>query len=72
MALIENQVVDSIELLPEIRHVNVRVKTKIVDDITNQVRGENNWRRSYKIGVDDDELRVVLGTDKANLIIANL
>jgi len=72
MALVERDVITRLILHPEARSVDITVDKQIVDDVTLEVKGHNKVSQAYKIGVDDNLLRTLLGTDKANLIIANL
>ena len=72
MALVEKDVIVRLILHPEAKSVDITIDKQIVDNVTLEVKGHNKFSRAYKIGVDDALLRTILGTDKANLIIANL
>jgi len=72
MALVERDVITRLTLFPVARSVDITVDKQIIDDVTQEVKGHNKFSRAYKIGIDDNRLRTLLGIDKANLIIGNL
>jgi len=53
MALIEKTIVDKIEVVGDLKHVQVREDRQIVDDDTDDVRSRGNYRR-YVLAPGDD------------------
>ena len=72
--IVERDVVDKVALYPNLKQVRVTISHKFVDDSIQEVKAQNDYEQLFVVtNADDcDKLRVLLGTDKANLIIANL
>lgn len=71
MALIEERLVDLVTLHPEQKTVDVRWVTRIIDDVTQEVRARDYFRRAFHVS-EVQGLRDALGAEKADLLIANL
>ena len=75
MAIVRRRVISDIRIKPDRRIVEIQWSKQIYDDVENTIIGLEDPaydRAAYQIGVDDNALRVAIGSTKANLLIANL